>query len=118
MRNRSNTADNNGPEAPVCWQREAPSACLRVELLNGETHLFSYQHFVTATFTRNDAGTETARIVFSTHTLEVEGRGLRELLLGLQEFAVKWMRSAPERYQALSACADGTINALRIVTDE
>jgi hypothetical protein len=118
MRNRSNPADPAAPTAPTCWEREGPSACLRVEFPNGESHLFSYQHFVTATFTRDDAGAETARIVFSTHSLEVEGRGLRELLLGLQEFAVKWMRPAPERYQTLPAGSDGIISAIRIVDAE
>ncbi len=118
MRNRSIPTDAAAKVAPACWQREVPSACLRVELPNGETHLFAYQHFVTATFTRDDAGIEIGRIVFSTHSLEVEGRGLRELLLGLQEFAVKWMRPAPERYQALPVGSDGTITTIRIVAAE
>ena len=118
MRNRAIAADSGAPVAPACWQLEAPSPCLRVELTSGETHLFSYQHFVTAAFSRDDAGAEIGRIVFSTHTLEIEGRGLRELLLGLQDFAVKWMRPAPARYLALPVATEGVISAICIVAAE
>ncbi len=118
MRNRSNPVEFSAPAAPACWQCEAPSACLRVELQSGEMHLFAYQHFVTASFNRNDAGTETARIVFSTRALTVEGSGLRELILSLQDFAVKWLRAAPGRYESLTGAADGSIRAIRIETVE
>ena len=118
MRNRSTITESSTAAAPTCWQREAPTGCLRVELQNGETHLFSYQHFVTASFKRDDVGTETARVSFSSHELEIEGRGLRELLLCLQDFAVKWVRTAPERYHVLPGSADGVVTAIRIVPTE
>jgi hypothetical protein len=35
-------------------------------------------------------------------------------MLALQEFAVKWMRAVPERYQRLEASEDGTISRIRI----
>lgn len=117
MRNRS-TTETSTPAAPACWQREAPTGCLRVELQNGETHLFSYQHFVTASLKRDDAGTETASVSFSSHEVQLEGRGLRELLLYLQDFAVKWVRAAPERYHVLPGSADGVVTAIRIVAIE
>lgn len=118
MRNRSNTADSNAPIAPACWQREAPTPCLRVELQNGETHLFAYQHFITASLSRDETGTETARVTFSAHALEIQGRGLRELFFTLQDFAIKWLRVAPDRYHALSGSVDGVITAIRIVATE
>jgi hypothetical protein len=118
MRHRSNTSESSTPAAPACWQREAPSACLRVELQNGEIHLFAYQHFITALLNRDGQGTETARVTFSTHVLEIQGRGLRELLLNLQDFAVKWLRAAPGRYHALPESADGVITAIRVVAIE
>lgn len=114
MRNRSTAPESAGPTAPTCWQRETPSPCLRVELANGETHLFAYQHFLTATLTRVGDGAETLRVTFSTHELAVEGRGLRDLLLSLQDFGVKWVRPAPERYHALPANADGIITMIGI----
>jgi hypothetical protein len=80
---------------------------------SGELHLFSYQHFVTASLKRSEAGTETLHIAFSDHELQIEGQGLRDLLLGLQDFAVKWLRAAPGRY--LPARADGVITAIQIV---
>ena len=114
MRNRTATPESTGPAVPACWQREAPSPCLRVELPNGDAHLFSYQHFLAATLTRSGEGAETLRVIFSTHELALEGRGLRELLLSLQDFAVKWVRPAPERYHPIAANADGIITAVGI----
>jgi hypothetical protein len=115
MRARSTTT---APDSvtPTCWQREAPSACLRVEMPSGELHLFSYQHFVTASLQRSATGIETLRIDFSDHELQIEGRGLRDLLLGLQDFAVKWLRPAPGRY--LPAQMDGVITAIQIAAVE
>ena len=118
MRNRSNTTESNAPAAPACWQREAPSACLRVELRSGEIHLFAYQHFVTATLDREKASSELLRVTFSTHELKVEGSGLRNLLLSLQDFAVKWMRPAPERYRVLPVSTDGVIVDISVKTVE
>ena len=118
MKNRSTATEPQTSATPACWQREAPAACLRVELPSGEVHLFSYQHFVTASFQRDDAGGETVRITFSSHELDVEGRGLRELLLGLQDFAVKWLRTAPDRYHTLPVSADGIVTAIRITAAE
>src|SRR6059058_4204007 len=44
------------------------------------------------------AETEILRLTFSSHDVEIAGRNLRALLLALQDFAVKWLRSMPERY--------------------
>ena len=114
MRNRSNTNESGAQTAPTCWQRETPSACLRVELPGGEMHLFAYQHFVTASLDRDAAGLELLQVTFSTHELKLGGRGLRDLLLGLQDFAVKWLRPATERYRGLPASTDGVITDIRI----
>ncbi|WP_348543700.1 hypothetical protein [Chthoniobacter sp.] len=73
---------------------------------------------MTASLQRNDVGGETVHVTFSSHELDVEGRGLRELLLGLQDFAIKWLRTAPDRYHTLPASADGIITSLRIAAAE
>lgn len=70
MITRSNTSDAQTSAVPACWQREAVGACLRVELTSGETHLFPYQHFLTASLKRSDTGAETLCISFSSHELE------------------------------------------------
>ena len=114
MRNRFATSASTASTAPACWQREGPSPCLRVELLNGDAHLFSYQHFVTAVLTRNGDGAETLQAMFSTHELAIEGKGLRDLLLNLQDFAVKWVRPSPNRYHALADNTDGIITTISI----
>jgi hypothetical protein len=61
---------------------------------------------------------ETLRIEFSRHTLGVDGHGLRELLCGLQNFEVKWMRPTPERYRPLGALESGHITQIRVTAEE
>ena len=116
MKNRSAAIDATASRVPACWQREAPSHCLRVELPSGELHLFPYQHLVTASLERTEKGSEILRIAFSSHNLEVEGRGLRDLLLSVQDFTAKWLRAAPERYQSVDT--NCLILAIRIAAVE
>lgn len=101
------------PAAPTCWQREAPCACLRIEASPREIHLFPYQHLVSATLSQADT-TEMLRLAFSSHDVEISGHNLRALVLALQDFAVKWMRSIPDRYQRLDSSEDGTISRITI----
>ncbi|MDQ3622154.1 MAG: hypothetical protein M3463_06660 [Verrucomicrobiota bacterium] len=113
MKHRFETDKQTVPAAPTCWQREAPSACLRIEPAGGEIHIFPFQHLVTASLVRSDEG-ETLRIVLSNHEVEIVGRNLRELLVALQDFAVKWVRTAPERYQTLAAGDAAMVSSIRI----
>ena len=98
---------------PACWQREAPGPCLRIETSPTESHVFPYQHLVTASLTSAEQ-TETLRLLFSSHDVELQGRNLRTLLLALQDFAVQWLRTMPERYHTLAAANDGLITEIRI----
>lgn len=101
------------PAAPTCWQREAPSACLRIESSPREIHLFPYQHLVSATLSHSEDA-EILRVAFSSHDVEISGHNLRALVLALQEFSVKWMRPMPHRYQRLDSNEDGTIARITI----
>ena len=98
---------------PACWQREAPCPCLRIETSPNESHVFPYQHLVTASLIWTEQH-ETIRLLFSSHGVEMKGRNLRTLLLALQDFAVKWIRAMPERYQALGISDSGVITEIRI----
>ena len=119
MKNRTSTAtETPTATAPICWQREAPSACLRIELLNGEIHLFPYTHLVTACLTRTAEDIETLHLTFSTHEVQIEGHNLRDLILGIQDFAIKWLRPVPERYQSLVPSRDAVIVSVRVTTVE
>lgn len=104
------------PSAPTCWQREAPSACVRVETSGREAHVFPYQHLVTASLneTNETDDLETLKLTFSSHDVEIRGRNLRPLLLALQDFAVKWLRATPERYHRLAGDKSGSIASIRI----
>ncbi|HEU0273191.1 MAG TPA: hypothetical protein VFQ83_01530 [Candidatus Udaeobacter sp.] len=44
----------------------------------------------------------------------MQGRNLRTLLLALQDFAVKWVRSMPERYHTLAAANNGLITEILV----
>jgi hypothetical protein len=113
MRHRSETNKPINPAAPICWHREPSSACLRIEPPGGELHVFPYQHFVTALLTRSEDG-ETLRLSFSSHQVEITGRNLRDLLLALQDFAVKWVRNAPERFAMLAESEASMVTRIHI----
>jgi hypothetical protein len=98
---------------PACWQREAPCPCLRVEISPRESHLFPYHHLVTASLHQSEE-TETLRLTFSLHDVEIKGRNLRTLLLALQDFAVKWIRAMPERYHSLEPSENGIVSSIGI----
>jgi hypothetical protein len=51
---------------------------------------------------------------FSFHDDEIEGNNLRALLLALQDFAVKWVRITPERYQRLEAAENTLVSSIRV----
>lgn len=101
------------PPGPTCWKREAASACLRIETSDRAAQVFPYQHFVTASLDCGDE-TEVLRLTFSTHDVEITGRNLRALLLAVQDFAVKWLRAIPQRYEALGHSDDGVITHITI----
>lgn len=86
---------------------------MRIETSPRESHLFPYQHFVTASLNETD-DSETLRLAFSSHDVEIRGRNLRPLLLALQDFAVKWVRAIPERYHRLATDKSGVIASIRI----
>jgi hypothetical protein len=75
--------------------------------------VFPYQHLVTASLDCGDEA-EILRLIFSTHDVEITGRNLRALLLAVQDFAVKWLRAIPQRYEALGTSEDGLITRIRI----
>ena len=110
---KSETNKRTVLSAAMCWQREAPCPCLRVEISPRESYLFPYQHLVTASLSHSEQ-VETLRLTFSLHDVEIKGRNLRALLLALQDFAVKWIRPMPERYHALEAGENGVVSSIGI----
>jgi hypothetical protein len=110
---KHNNDKRSVPPAAACWLREAPCACLRIEL-GRETHLFPYQHLVSATHALGEGEGETLHLAFSSHDLEITGRNLRGLLSALQDFAVKWLRAVPPKYHALESGDDGVISGIKV----
>jgi hypothetical protein len=113
MKYSSESNKPTSPAAPTCWHREAPCACLRIEPPSGELRVFPYQHLVTAVLNRLEDG-EMLHLDFSSHEVEITGRNLRDLLLALQDFAVKWVRSTPERFAPLARGEDCVVTEIRI----
>jgi hypothetical protein len=107
--------DPTGSAQPACWQRESQVSCLRLELPSGETQIISYAHFLAASFQPGKDAVETLRISFSAYQVEIVGHGLRELLQTLQDLAVKWIRTAPERYRGAIGGDSGMISEIRII---
>ena len=119
MKNRSAITTEPPPATtPICWQRETTSACLRIELPNGEIHILPYAHLVSAHFTKSKDDTETLRLIFSTHEIQIEGHDLRDLLLGIQDFAIKWLRPVPERYVEIASTKAGIITKICVSVAE
>jgi hypothetical protein len=102
------------PTLPTCWQREAASACLRVENSGAEAHLFPFQQLVAASLKHAD-GADVLSLLFASHEVILSGRNLRELFHALQDFAVKWVRLVPERYHSATTSEDGVISSIRIL---
>ena len=84
-----------------------------MEISGTEAHFFPYQQLVTASLVEQDAG-DVLRLKFSEDDVEITGRNLRELHLALQEFAVKWIRAMPERYQLVAIVESGIVSSIRI----
>jgi len=108
------THDRTEGTLPDCWQRESQPACLRLELPSGETYVLPYSHFLAASFRPGKNAPETLSITFSGYQVEINGHGLRGLLLTLEELAVKWVRAAPERYCSAIGGESGMVSDIRI----
>ena len=93
--------------------RLPPPACAS-KLQTAQIHLFPYGQLVTASLSRTE-NSETLRITFASHDVEITGHNLRELLHILQDFAVKWVRASPERYQMLGSPETGRVAKIRII---
>ena len=92
-----------------CWGREAQAQTLRVELDGGSCFIFPYSHFVFASL--KDAGDENElQISFTTHDVQVRGRGLMALLNAVQKMSIEWIKPLPKRYERL-ATADAVFVA-------
>jgi hypothetical protein len=84
-----------------------------VEISGSEAHIFPYQHLVAASLVHENTA-DVLRLAFSSHDIEITGRNLREILVSIQEFGVKWLRTIPERYQSVTTAQSGLIFHIRI----
>jgi hypothetical protein len=113
MKHHSEINRRSTPPAPTCWHREASCPCLRVEPSGTEAQIFPYHYLIAATLVHAD-GTDTLRLKFSSDDVEIAGHNLRDLLVAIQEFSVKWLRPVPERYHAVAHAEAGVISSIRI----
>ncbi len=85
-----------------CWKKDEGAQCLRVECSSGKQFLFPYGYFEQASFAVSD-DEETIELVFTTRSqkVSINGRGLEELWLALQNLSVGWVRPLPARFAPL-----------------
>lgn len=76
-------------------------------------HIFPYAHLISASLISSD-DSDTLRLTFSAHDVEIIGHNLRALLLALQDFGVKWIRAIPQRYHQLEAGENGVVSRIRL----
>jgi hypothetical protein len=58
------------------------------------------------------------RLAFASHDVEITGQNLRELLIGLQDFSVKWLRASPNRYHGIAVAESAIITDVRVSAAE
>ena len=100
---RSQSIDAPSGDSPkgnsLSWNRAGQPRCLRVELADGTSYLFPYQHLAHVKF---EPGTdETINITISSHEVKITGKNLRELALAFQKFTIDWVKELqPGRFVA------------------
>lgn len=83
-----------------CWKENPNCAALRIEPDEGGIFLLPYKHLAFCHFEPAEEGDQLA-IVFATHAVVLKGRRLGGLLPALQKETVEWVRTIPERYEAI-----------------
>ena len=99
---RSQSKDAPSGDPPkgnfLSWNRAVEPRSLRVELADGTSYVFPYQHLAHVKF---EPGTdETINITTSGHEVRITGKNLRELALAFQKFTVDWVKELPGRFGA------------------
>ncbi|MEO6739424.1 MAG: hypothetical protein ABIP20_04175 [Chthoniobacteraceae bacterium] len=97
----------------ACWNEDAQTQALRVELKGGDFFVFPVSHFLCAEFTRGAEG-DLLRLAFTTHEVKIRGRHLREVALALQRLAVEWIREIVPKYAALAGPDAAIIMAIEV----
>lgn len=101
----SSKPSNNGDQANnlSCWKKDERAQCLRVETSSAEQFLFPYGYFHEARFATS-GDEETIELLFSSEsrTVRIEGRGLEDVWLALQNLSVAWVKPLPQRFAPLA----------------
>ena len=74
---------------------------LRLEVNPKSFLLLPYHHLEMVKFESGD-GQDTLTLRFLNRTVSITGKGLRELVLGLQDRCVEFIKPLPERYASLA----------------
>lgn len=104
--------DETEKKSGECWSKDAQAQCIRVEC-GDETIVFPYAHLGFARL-RRENNRDVLDLSFSSHQVEVRGKGLRELLLAIQKFTADWIQATPARYEPLAAKRSVFIQAIEV----
>jgi hypothetical protein len=80
-----------------CWNRDAQSQALRVELADGSFYVFPYSRLALVQFAPGNDH-DTLHVVLDTHKIQITGKHLQEVGLALQKSAVDCVKEMPDRY--------------------
>ncbi|MCI0538013.1 MAG: hypothetical protein L0Z50_22585 [Verrucomicrobiales bacterium] len=82
-----------------CWKKDERAQCLRVETGSGEQYLFPYGYFHEARFSTS-GDDETLELLFSSgsRVIRIQGSGLEDLWVALQNLSVACVKSLPQRF--------------------
>lgn len=107
-----NAVDRTGAKAPKCWTRGVNIPAIRLELLEGDTFIFPYQHLIFATL-KSTGGVDDLTLIFASHKVEIHGNRLQVLLKSVQDFSVEWVGVLPPRFAKIQP--DGSVAVLEII---
>jgi hypothetical protein len=96
-----------------CWSRDPQAQALRVEVGSGSWFIFPYSHFLFASLERAE-DQDVLRISFTTHDVQVCGRGLMALLNAVQKMSIEWIRPLPKRYERLARADEVFVAKLEV----
>lgn len=101
-------------DARTCWGARTRIPGVRFEDLESTSAVvFSYAHLERAEWMRAPEG-ESLHVHFSSYSVRIEGRNLRELLAGFQEMEVEWVRPVPARFVSILPQGAAVVVALEV----
>src|SRR5580704_9746700 len=83
-----------------CWGENPNAQMLRVELRDGSLNLYQYAWLERVQFLPAEEG-DSVTLVFNRHSVRINGKKLREIVLVFQRMGVEWVKERPKRFDSI-----------------